>query len=172
MLTRILHNAIVIFIGLILPAHETFKTIETRNEKEKRRWLSYWTIFAFLVITEYCCPFILTRLGIVYVVLKFAFLYWLQAPQYEGSLYIVDLGLISLIGTRDLWIEEKLQMIGQKISVVSGQFVAVVVHIVPHLMAVVTTVVSQLNTLQNTMFPCCKHSASAPAPTTGVKKDQ
>ncbi|RPA87084.1 hypothetical protein BJ508DRAFT_410648 [Ascobolus immersus RN42] len=69
--------------GFALPAYYSFNSLVTISKVDDTQWITYWVTFGFLTLLEsaisivYWFPF--------YYTFKFAFLIWLQLPQFGGA---------------------------------------------------------------------------------------
>ncbi|PSS29416.1 HVA22-like protein, partial [Actinidia chinensis var. chinensis] len=71
-------------VGIALPVYSTFKAIETRNENEQQRWLTYWAAYGTFTIAEVFTDKFISWFPLYYH-MKFAFLVWLQLPSVDGA---------------------------------------------------------------------------------------
>ncbi|XP_047338457.1 HVA22-like protein k [Impatiens glandulifera] len=76
-------------VGVVLPVYSTFKAIETKNQKEKERWLMYWAAFGSFTVAEVFTDTLISWIPLYYH-MKFAFLVWLQIPSTEGAKHIYE----------------------------------------------------------------------------------
>lgn len=71
-------------VGTVLPVYSTFKAIESRDEDEQRKWLSYWAAYGSFSVVELFTDQFLYRFPFYYQ-MKLAFLVWLQLPSVDGA---------------------------------------------------------------------------------------
>uniref|UniRef100_A0A1I7YRE4 Receptor expression-enhancing protein n=1 Tax=Steinernema glaseri TaxID=37863 RepID=A0A1I7YRE4_9BILA len=75
--------------GFAYPAYASVKAVRTKEADDDRKWLIYWTVFAFFSIVDFFAESIM---GIfpAYWLLKAAFLVYLYLPQTNGAKHFFD----------------------------------------------------------------------------------
>jgi len=76
-------------VGFAYPAIASIRAIESReNAEDDKKWLTYWIVFALLVVFEIFAGTLIFLIPF-YSVLKCALLVWLMAPgANNGSLFV------------------------------------------------------------------------------------
>nr|XP_018914246.1 PREDICTED: receptor expression-enhancing protein 5-like [Bemisia tabaci] len=75
-------------IGFVYPAYCSIRALESPNKEDDTKWLTYWTVFAFLSIIEFPSEIIL-RVIPVYWLLKCIFFIWCYLPiENNGSIIL------------------------------------------------------------------------------------
>jgi receptor expression-enhancing protein 5/6 len=85
-----LDSYIVTFIGVVYPAIQSIKAIESPDEDDDKQWLTYWIVFGLFSFVELFIGFILKFIPF-YFILKMIFLLWLFLPNFNGALKIYKL---------------------------------------------------------------------------------
>ncbi|CAJ0758252.1 8804_t:CDS:2 [Entrophospora sp. SA101] len=86
-------------IGVVYPTYRSMKIID----KEKKQWLTYWTIYGWLQIADYWSGSLL-KLFPGYNIFKLLFLYWAQNDRFkEISNASITTSLKNELNTEDIW---------------------------------------------------------------------
>eukprot|EP00942_MAST-04A_sp_MAST-4A-sp1_P015102 g15102.t1 len=75
-----------VLIGMLYPAYQSFKALESPGIDDDKQWLTYWCVHSFLQVFEYFGEYILTGTIPFYYLVKLVFLVYLMHPQYRGAL--------------------------------------------------------------------------------------
>eukprot|EP01024_Parvocaulis_polyphysoides_P003339 TRINITY_DN10916_c0_g1_i1.p2 TRINITY_DN10916_c0_g1~~TRINITY_DN10916_c0_g1_i1.p2 ORF type:complete len:168 (+),score=11.53 TRINITY_DN10916_c0_g1_i1:142-645(+) len=70
--------------GVIYPAYQSFRAIESPGSKDDTQWLTYWVVYAFIHAFEDLVIFVLEWVPFYYE-FKLLFLVWLIIPQFQGA---------------------------------------------------------------------------------------
>ncbi|CAH1763884.1 9022_t:CDS:2, partial [Entrophospora sp. SA101] len=101
-------------IGVVYPTYRSMKIIDGRRkrtvssfssttDKEKKQWLTYWTIYGWLQIADYWSGSLL-KLFPGYNIFKLLFLYWAQNDRFkEISNASITTSLKNELNTEDIW---------------------------------------------------------------------
>nr|CAG8596893.1 1292_t:CDS:2 [Entrophospora candida] len=80
-------------IGVVYPTYRSMKIIvssfSSTTDKEKKQWLTYWTIYGWLQIADYWSESLL-KLFPGYNIFKLLFLYWAQNDRFKGATVIFE----------------------------------------------------------------------------------
>lgn len=76
-------------IGFGYPAYASIKAIESPQKGDDTKWLTYWTVFAFLTVVEFPTNVLLSWVPF-YWLLKSVFMMWLFSPAANGSVFIYE----------------------------------------------------------------------------------
>ena len=76
-------------IGVLLPAHFSFKALATADREDDKQWLTYWTVFSLFILLELFFGALLSYIPF-YFFLKMAFLIWLFLPIFQGASILYD----------------------------------------------------------------------------------
>jgi receptor expression-enhancing protein 5/6 len=68
---------------VVYPVCMSFSALESSNEGENRKWLSYWVIFCLINGIDYFATFLQSIPH--YYVIKLATLIWLYHPKTQGA---------------------------------------------------------------------------------------
>lgn len=85
-----LDKYIVSFLGVIFPAIQSIRAIESPEEDDDKQWLTYWIVFGIFTFIDLFTGFILKFIPF-YFVLKVLFLLWLFLPNFNGALKVYNL---------------------------------------------------------------------------------
>ncbi len=88
MIPAFVTRAIILSVGFLYPAFNSFKAIRDKNTREYVKWMMYWIVFACFCVLEtfadifvaFWCPF--------YQELKILTIIWFLAPATRGSSYL------------------------------------------------------------------------------------
>lgn len=81
-------------VGIVYPALQSLKAIETDGKDDDTEWLIYWVVYAAFLTLEHFIDAIIYWIPFFYP-LKIVFLVWLFAPEYKGAntIYIAAMPL-------------------------------------------------------------------------------
>ncbi len=85
----VMDQYITMTVGVLLPAHFSFKALETKGREDDKQWLTYWTVFSLFVLFELFLSFLMQYIPF-YFFLKLGFLIWLFLPIFQGASVIYD----------------------------------------------------------------------------------
>ena len=88
-LIGVLEEYITMTIGVLLPAHFSFKALATEDREDDKQWLTYWTVFSLFILAELFIGALLKYIPF-YFFLKMAFLIWLFLPIFQGASIVYD----------------------------------------------------------------------------------
>lgn len=71
-------------VGCLYPAFESFKTVESKNDKMTQFWLHYWVVFACMTTVEHLLYYILVWIPFYYPI-KLCCLFYLGSPRTDGA---------------------------------------------------------------------------------------
>ncbi|CAD5222116.1 unnamed protein product [Bursaphelenchus xylophilus] len=77
------------FVGFAYPAYHSVKALRTEAVEDDRKWLIYWTVFAFFSLVDFFANRILSYFP-AYWLAKVVFLVYLYLPQTNGALYLYE----------------------------------------------------------------------------------
>lgn len=87
---RILLYLARLFLGLVYPAWETVRAIESRATADDTQWLTYWLAFAIVEVVEETVWPILQWVKPVWDLTKLLLTAWLVLPQFKGSTWVYE----------------------------------------------------------------------------------
>ncbi|QRV97486.1 TB2/DP1, HVA22 family domain-containing protein [Ceratobasidium sp. AG-Ba] len=122
----------VVYVFLY-PAYGVYKALQRRppsleeqqaQEAERKRWLEYWAVMAFVLSTEYAAEFP------GYWLFKSIFLLWLVAPQTQGASFVFHTFLAPYLAQHEGEIDSYLLRLNTSILAIIqeklGQLLAIV----------------------------------------------
>ncbi|CAD5216288.1 unnamed protein product [Bursaphelenchus okinawaensis] len=77
------------FVGFAYPAYHSVKSLRTASYDDDRKWLVYWTVFAFFSLVDFFANCILSYFP-AYWLAKVVFLVYLYLPQTNGAVYLYE----------------------------------------------------------------------------------
>ncbi|CAG0914808.1 unnamed protein product [Notodromas monacha] len=88
MVPAVFARLIILSLGFLYPAFNSYKAIRDKNTREYVKWMMYWVVFALFCVAEafadvfvaFWCPF--------YQELKILTVIWFLAPATRGSSYL------------------------------------------------------------------------------------
>ena len=90
LLTSFGMNLIYVTCTFVYPAYKSFKAIESSDEKDDKRWLSYWIVFGFM----HCFDSLISTLFSFipfFGLIRLALLVFLSISKEHGSKLVYDL---------------------------------------------------------------------------------
>lgn len=73
-------------VGFLYPAYASFKALETKQQDDDKKWLTYWVVYGLFSIIEHFTDLILFWLPF-YFEMKIALLIWCMYPSaHNGSM--------------------------------------------------------------------------------------
>ena len=75
------------FIGVMYPAFQSFKALESPNSDDDKKWLTYWLVFSAFSIMDHFAAMVLTYVPFYYI-FKLCFLVYLFHPMTDGAVVI------------------------------------------------------------------------------------
>jgi len=76
------------FVGFLYPAYESIKAIESPNNKDDKRWLTYWVVFSIFNLAEFFADILFFWIPF-YWLFKVIFLIYCMIPtSWNGSIMI------------------------------------------------------------------------------------
>ena len=113
----VLEEYITMTIGVLLPAHFSFKAIASPGGSDDKEWLTYWVVFGLFVVAELFFGKVLCYIPF-YFFFKMGFLIWLFLPIFRGAGVLYDNFISKAFKTYEKKIDETLNNItgnkGQK----------------------------------------------------------
>lgn len=85
----VLEEYITMTLGVLLPAHFSFKALATKDKDDDKQWLTYWTVFSLFILIELFLGALLQYIPF-YFFLKMVFLIWLFLPIFQGASVVYD----------------------------------------------------------------------------------
>lgn len=76
-------------IGFGYPAYASIKAIESPQKGDDTKWLTYWTVFAFLTVVEFPTNILLSWVPFYWLV-KSIFMMWMYLPTANGSIFLYE----------------------------------------------------------------------------------
>lgn len=76
-------------LGFVYPAYESIKAIETANNDDDRKWLTYWVVYSSFIILEFFSDYLLFWIPF-YFFFKTGLLIWCMHPHYNGTAFIYN----------------------------------------------------------------------------------
>ena len=132
----------VVYVFLY-PGYGIYKTLNARpvgpeeqqaHEAEKKRWLEYWSVMAFVLSAEYAAEWLVSWFP-GYWLFKSIFLLWLVAPQTQGATFFFQIFLAPWLAKHEPEIDERLNGISTSIVAAVqnqfGQLLAIVLPSIP-----------------------------------------
>lgn len=80
------------FVGTLLPAYLSMKSIETQETDLEKQWITYWVLFSFLNLLDKLSGLFIFYLPFYYFI-KYLFLVWLFLPNFNGAAFLYNLFL-------------------------------------------------------------------------------
>jgi len=90
-----LDSYLVTFLGVVFPAIQSMKAIESPEEDDDKQWLTYWIVFGVFSFVDLFAGSILKFIPF-YFILKIIFLLWLFLPNFNGALKVYNLVIYKL----------------------------------------------------------------------------
>lgn len=84
-----LDQYIVCILGVVFPAIQSIRAIESPGEDDDKQWLTYWVVYACFTFIDLFVGFLLKFLPF-YFILKMIFILWLSLPNFNGALKIYN----------------------------------------------------------------------------------
>ena len=82
-------NMICLCVGLLYPAFQSFKAIESTNKDDDKLWLTYWVVFSVLMTFDSIFKILLSFLPMYYLI-KTVGLVALFHPSVQGAKILYD----------------------------------------------------------------------------------
>lgn len=101
---------ITMTVGVLLPAHFSFKAIASPGGNDDKEWLTYWVVFSLFVIAEMFFGKILSYIPL-YFFFKMGFLIWLFLPIFKGAAVLYDNFISNFFKTYEKKIEKAINNI-------------------------------------------------------------
>ena len=76
-------------LTFFFPAYQTFKALETKEDKDDKKMLTFWISFGFLYLFDNIFEFIFSFLYFYHIIRAGAILY-LYLPQFDGATKMYD----------------------------------------------------------------------------------
>lgn len=111
----VLEKYITMTVGILLPAHFSFKALQTDAKDDDKEWLTYWTVFSLFVLFELFFGFLTVYIPF-YFFLKMAFLIWLFLPIFQGAAVIYDRFLYQFFKSVEKDVDETINKVTKKSS--------------------------------------------------------
>jgi hypothetical protein len=83
---NLLTKPLGVVIGMLYPAYQSFKSLESPAKDDDKQWLTYWCVHSFVQVIEYFGEYVLTGTIPFYHLVKLVFLIYLMHPRYRGAL--------------------------------------------------------------------------------------
>lgn len=104
------------------------------QEAERKRWLEYWAVLAFVLSAEYSVEWLVSWFP-GYWLLKSIFLLWLVAPQTQGATFVFKYMLSPYLAEHEAEIDERLSGINTSLYAMVqdklGQMLATILPSIP-----------------------------------------
>ena len=83
------YNLVSALLTCIYPIIASIKALESRDEDDDKKWLSFWTVFGIFQTVEMLFSWVLTLIPFYYT-LRLAFFVYLMAPQTNGAYMLYE----------------------------------------------------------------------------------
>lgn len=79
----------ITLVGFVMPAYWSILAIETKETEDDKQWLTYWVVFTFFHLLEFCLDMVLYVFP-PYFVCKLLFLMWCFMPATRGATIVYE----------------------------------------------------------------------------------
>ncbi|KAL9642126.1 hypothetical protein ABK040_007131 [Willaertia magna] len=110
----VISRSISNILGCLYPAYKSFKALNTPDEGDDTQWLTYWSVYAFIITFEcffewliYWIPF--------YFEAKIVFLLWLIFPvqsAFGGATFAYNVYIKPFLESREKVIDDMIEQFG------------------------------------------------------------
>ncbi len=109
------HTVLMILVNFLYPAYKSFKTLESRDQSDNKRWLVYWTIFGLVFAFKNFFSFFLSMLPGSTLILTVV-LFIVYCPLTNGYEYIYVHALRPILMTYQSNIDKYIDMAKDEIK--------------------------------------------------------
>lgn len=96
---------VVLILGTLYPAYQSYKAVKRRDPKEYVKWMMYWIVFALFSCFETVADIFASILPLYYE-FKICFILWLISPWTKGSTYLYRKFVHPTLSKRESEIDE------------------------------------------------------------------
>lgn len=97
------------FIGFFYPSYKSYQALETVEDHDDKRWLTYWVVFGFLMAFVSFFSFFLDYLPMPKVLLSLL-LFIIYSPLTNGYEYIYNFVIKKILKTYEVHVDKYIQI--------------------------------------------------------------
>ena len=110
---RVMEAEITAAVGILFPAFQSLKAIESSDKEDDKQWLTYWTVFSLFTFAEFYLSVILKHVPL-YFLIKLVFSVYLF--QFNGAKWIYDHFLFIAFKRYESDIDRFSNTVGEKVK--------------------------------------------------------